>query len=58
MEKIFDLVHTVTYLSIFSKDPREGHMELEKKVFWYLKKYTNPVYVINLQTFTINMEYK
>ena len=37
---IFDLTYAVTYLRIVSTDPREGKMELENKVFGYLKKYT------------------
>ena len=54
----FDLVYDGTSIRIFSVSPREGHLELENKVFWYIKKYTKQGYAINTQPLTINIEYE
>ena len=54
----FDLVYDGTSIRIFSVSPREGHLELENKVFWYIKKYTKQGYAINTQPLTINIDYE
>ena len=58
MARRFDLTYAVTYLSRFSVPPREGHLDLAKKVFGYLNKYTSQGCVINPQEMTIDVEYE
>ena len=57
MAGIFDLTYDVPSPRRFSVAPREGQLELVKKVFGYMKKYPKRGYAINTQPLTIDMEY-
>ena len=46
-----------TSLDISSEAPWKGHLDLSKKVFGYLKKYSKYGYSINPQALNIYMEY-
>jgi hypothetical protein len=43
----FDINYAVSSLSRYSAGPREGHLELARKVFGYLRKYPKRGYIIN-----------
>ena len=52
------MTYAVTSLSRFYVAPREGHLQLAKKVFGYLEKYPKRGYATNPQPLTIKMEYE
>ena len=54
----FDINFAVASLSRFSVAPREGHLELARKIMGYLKKYPKRGYTINPQPPKISGEYQ
>ena len=54
----FDLTHAISSLSRFAAAPREGHLELARKVFGYLKKYPKRGYAINPTPLKIDVQYE
>jgi hypothetical protein len=43
----FDLTFAISSLSRFFAAPRQGHLELARKIFGYLRKYPRRGYMIN-----------
>jgi hypothetical protein len=53
----FDLTFAISSLSKFSSAPRQGHLELARNVFGYLRKYTKRGYMINPEPPEIDSPY-
>ena len=53
-----DITFAVSYLSIFSTKPREGHFKRALKILGYLKKYPKKGYVIDPRPPIENLEFK
>lgn len=54
----FDIQYATCSLSRFSIAPREGHLDMAKRIFGYLRKYPKKGYVINPDPPTIDLEYE
>ena len=54
----FDLTHAVSSLSRFAAAPKEGHLELARRIFGYLKKYPKRGYAINPAPLKLDAEYE
>jgi hypothetical protein len=54
----FDINYAVSSMSRFAAAPREGHLQLARKIFGYLRKYPSRGYVINPDPPTFDLEYQ